>query len=198
MSQSLRSLVAGPGIWESNKQSSGLLISKVVSEVNYVTSAATTVIASLVRDTLVVIGLLIWLLILNWQLTLVVLVLVPVIALVTRLIGRRIRKVSRDTMLSTGDLTRLTEEAISAHKVIKVFGGQDVERQRFDQVNQTIRRQSMKLTIAGAMNVPTTQLASAIAVAIIVTIALMQSVQQETTVGGFVSFVTALLMLLSP
>lgn len=183
---------------EYDRQSSGLLISKLVVEVNSVTAAATSVVATLVRDTLMVLVLLTYLLYTNWQLTLVVLILVPVMAIATRLLSRRIRKISRATLESTGQMTRVVEEAITAQKVIKVFGGQATEVSRFARVNTALRQQAMKMTVAASMNVPTTQLAAAVAIAIVVTIALVQSMSRQTSVGEFVSFVTTLLYLLQP
>ncbi len=181
-----------------DNQSSGTLISKVAYDVSNVTSAATTVLTVLVRDTLAVIGLLGWLLYLNWKLTLIAFAVAPVIALVIRLFSGRLRKASRNSQYAMGAITHILEEAIGAHKVVKIFGGQDYESERFHAANNDLRRFNMRQAIAASATVPLVQIFAAIAVAIIIHIALLQSSGAETTVGGFVSFITAMLMLLAP
>lgn len=181
-----------------DNQSSGNLISKVTYDVSNVTSAATSVLTTLVRDTLTVIGLLGWLLYVNWKLTLIALAVGPVIALVIRVFSGRLRRASRSSQFAMGSITHILEEAIGAHKVVKIFGGQDYEARRFHRANNDLRGHSMRQGIASAATTPLVQICTSIAVAIIIYIALLQSTTAETTVGGFVSFITAMLMLLSP
>lgn len=178
--------------------SSGSVIANVAFNVNQVTSAGTNVITVLVRDSFTVLGLLGWMLYLNWKLTLIALVMGPLIALTVSLFSGRLREMSRSMQNSMGDITHVLDEALDGHKVVKIFGGQDYERQRFhDAVNRT-RLFCMKYTIAAGANVPLVQLLAAIALALIVYIATLQSSANQTTVGGFVSFITAMLMLLAP
>ncbi len=180
------------------REASGLLISKVVFEVMNVTEAATKVLTSLVRDSLVVIGMLGWLLYLNWRLTLVALVLIPVMAGIVALFSRRIRELNRRSLVKYGELTRVVEEAVHGHKVIKIFGAYGRQASQFGAAVERVRGYAMRLTVAGSATVPLTQLCAAIAVAVVVSVALVQSMNNETTVGGFVSFITAMLMLLTP
>ncbi len=179
-------------------RSSGQLISRVIAEVNGVTSAATNVVNTLVRDGLILIGLLGWLFWLNWRLTLIVLVLLPFLAGLTLAFSRRMRRVSRDALKATAEMTRSVEEAIFGNRVIKVFQGDQFESGRFKKVNAEFRGQSMRLAIAQALQTPISQLIAAIGVAIVLTIALMQSRAGEATVGDFISFVTAMLMMFGP
>ncbi len=107
---------------EFEREASGLLISKIVFEVNNVTVAATRVLTTVVRDSLVIVGLLGWLLYLNWQLTLVALALIPVIAIGGRGVQQADATLNRQSLEHTGELTRVVEEAVHGYKVIKVFG----------------------------------------------------------------------------
>jgi subfamily B ATP-binding cassette protein MsbA len=179
-------------------KSSGQLISKVIAEVNGVTSAATNVINTLVRDSLILIGLLGWLFYLNWKLTLVVLALLPALATLTLTFSKRMRRVSRDALKATAEMTRSVEEAIFGNRVIKVFQGGRFESRRFEKVNADFRGQSMRLAVAQALQSPISQFIAAIGVAVVLTIALLQSRAGEATVGDFVSFVTAMLMMFGP
>ena len=183
---------------EFEREASGLLISRLVFEVTNVTGAATRVLTVLVKDSLVVIGLLSWLLYLNWRLTLVALLLIPATAFVISVYSRRMRQLSRQNLEHTGELTRVVEEAVHGYKVIKIFGGYAQESRLFERTAEKLRGFAMRMTVAGAATVPITQLCAAVAVSVVVTIALVQSMNGQATVGGFVSFITAMLMLLAP
>jgi subfamily B ATP-binding cassette protein MsbA len=180
------------------REASGLLISKIVFEVNNVTIAATRVLTTVVRDSLVIVGLLGWLIYLNWKLTLVALALIPVIAAAVAAFSKRMRMLNRRSLEHTGELTRVVEEAVHGYKVIKVFGAYRRESELFGRTVERLRGFAMRNAVAAGATVPITQIFAAIAVATVVSIALMQSLENQTTVGGFVSFVTAMLMLLAP
>jgi subfamily B ATP-binding cassette protein MsbA len=122
----------------------------------------------------------------------------PLIALTVSLFSGRLREMSRSLQNSMGEITHVLDETLDGHKVVKIFGGQDYERQRFHDAANRNRLFSMKYTIAAGANVPLVQLLAAIALALIVYIATLQSNANQTTVGGFVSFITAMLMLLAP
>lgn len=176
----------------------GNLISKVTFDVTQVTAAATSVLTVVFKDTLGIIGLLAWMLWLNWQLTLLSLVMTPVIVVIVRIISRRLRSASRDVQRSMGDVTQVLQEAIEGHKVVKLYGGAAYEAERFDDKANRVRRFLMKQATAAAASAPMVQLMSALALAVIVYLATLQSSADQITVGGFVSFVTAMLMLSSP
>ncbi len=181
-----------------DEKSSGQLISRVIAEVNGVTHAATNVVNTLVRDSLILLGLLGWLLWLNWALTLIVLALLPFLAVMTLAFSKRMRRVSRNALRATGEMTRTVEEAIVGNRVIKVFQGETFESKRFERVNADYRAQSMRLVIAQALQSPITQFIAAIGVAAVLTIGLVQSRLGVATIGDFVSFVTAMLMMMGP
>jgi len=181
-----------------NNQSSGTLISRIAFDVNNVTSAATTVLTVLVRDSLSIVGLFAWLLYENWRLTLVAAAIIPLSAAVIKMFSGRLRKMSREAQRVMGDITHVLGESIDAHKVVKIYGGQEYEKERFHDANARLRGYNMRQTIAASATVPITQLFGSIALAVVVGIALYQSAGDQTTVGGFVSFITAMLMLLAP
>jgi len=176
----------------------GNLISKLTFDVTQVTAAATSVVTILIRDSIIIVGLLGWLFYLNWKLTLLSLVMVPVIAFIIRTINKKLRTASRDSQQAMGDITQVIEESVTAHKVVKLFGGQQYESGRFSEQANWVRRHTMKQAGAAAANVPIVQMVAAIALSVIIYIATIQTRTDETTVGGFLSFIAAMLMLTAP
>lgn len=181
-----------------DQKSAGTLISKVITDAQMVLEACTTVLTSLVRDSLVLIGLLAWLLWLNWQLTLVVFAMLPILAFLTLEFSKRLRSVSRQYLDAISDLTVSVEETVVGNRVIKIFDGIEHEKERFGGINRHFRAQAMRIAVASALQTPISQLIAAIGVATVLSIALIQSRAGETSVGDFVSFLTAMLMMFSP
>ena len=176
----------------------GQLISKFTFDVTRVTDAATNVVTIFIRDSIIIVGLLGWLLYLNWKLTLITLVMMPVIAIVIRVINIRMRSSSRDSQRAMGDMTQVIEESITAHKVVKLFGGQQYESERFSDRSNWVRRYSMKQTVANAANVPIVQMVAAFALAFLFYLAIEQSRTDGKSVGEFLSYIVAMMMLTSP
>jgi subfamily B ATP-binding cassette protein MsbA len=173
-------------------------VTRIAYDVTGVSQAATTVITVAIRDSLAVVGLLTWLLYLNWQLTLITMAIIPLAGLVMRVFSNRLRQQSRAAQAGMADMTQVLYEAIHCQKVVKVFGGEQQEIARFDHLNQAQRGYAMRLAVAGAAVVPIVQMLAAVAVALVIWIALMQSQAQGTTVGSFVSFITAMLQVIAP
>ncbi|MSQ63222.1 MAG: lipid A export permease/ATP-binding protein MsbA [Betaproteobacteria bacterium] len=178
--------------------SSGAVLSKIAYDVNGVASASTTVLTVAVKDSIAVIGLFAWLIYLDWKLTLVALAVGPLIALFVRLLSRRMRRIARDAQHSMGDLVHVLEETIDCHKVVKIFGGQAYESLRFERANQRLRGLGMRQTVAAGLTTPVTHVLAAMALAIILYLAMEDSLAGRITVGEFASFFTAMLMLLAP
>ncbi len=176
----------------------GNLLSRFTYDVAQVTQAATQVVTVLVKDTLTITGLFAYLLYVDWQLTLISLVMIPPIALVVRYFNIRLRKTSRLTQTAMGDLTQVVQETIDCNKVVKIFGGQAYETRRFNDTSNALRGFMMKQTAAAAANVPIVQLFAALATAVVVYYVTVRAQQNATTVGGFVSFLAAMLMLTAP
>ena len=122
----------------------GNLISKLTFDVTQVTEAATSVVTVSVRDSVVIVGLLGWLFYLNWKLTLLSLVILPIIVFIIRTLNFRLRNAGRDTQRAMGNVTQVIEESITAHKVVKLFGGQTYENHRFGEQANWVRRYFMK------------------------------------------------------
>lgn len=178
--------------------SSGNLIANLAFNVTQVTTAATSVLTVLVRDSLTTLGLLAWMFYKNWKLALIVLASAPIIALVVKVFSARLRGSSRSVQRALGEISQVLEESIEGHKVVKVFGGHEYEAKRFYDVINAARRYQMKQIMASAANVPIVQLIVASALAIIVYVATLQTETNQITVGGFVSFIAAMLLLFGP
>ena len=172
--------------------SSGILISKLIYDVEQVMNAATKAFTSVVKDSLSLVFLLGWMLYLNWKLTLLFMLLAPVIALTVRMISQRFRKSSRLIQQSMGEITHVVQEAIEGQRVVKIFCAQDVESRAFDQVNARNLKQAMKKATAAAINVPVVELLAAIGVAIAIYFAMQQSSAGHLTAGEFTSYITAM------
>ena len=176
----------------------GKVINSMMFETQMIIDMVRNVLTSAIRDTLTVTMLLGFLFWLNWKLTFIALVLLPLTATVIRITGKRVRKLNRDYLEVNAELTRVIEETGRGQAVIKIFGAQHYELDRFQQRASALRRFTMRMNISTAAMVPVTQLMAATAVAIVIVIALVQSSRGESTVGDFVSFITAMLMLLTP
>ena len=180
------------------KNSASNLINAVVFEVNNILSIMGNMLISLVRDSLTVVGLIGYLIYLNWQLTLVVLVIFPVIAFIMSKINRRLRSLNREQQTLTSDLAYIVEEAAAGYKIVKVHGAEEYEMSRFMQKAERLRQFALKSAVAGGLNQPITQLIASMALSVVLVIALMQSATEGTTVGGFAAFITAMMLVISP
>ena len=178
--------------------SAGTIIARLVNDVQNVTQSLASVLVIMVRDTCVILGLLGWLLYLNWQLTMIAFVLIPMVALAVGAFSRRMRRLSGEQLRYTGELTSVVGEAIHGNPVIKVYAGQEHERSRFAAASRQLQGVARRMTVASSLLVPITQVMAAVAVSLVIALALYQSQQDRTTVGGFVSFLTAMLMILNP
>ena len=174
------------------------LVTKFTNDVNNLAAASTGVLTVLVRDTVTVAALLAILLWSNWKLTMVAFVVIPPIALVVRAFSRRLRQMSRESQRAIGGIAEVLDESIANQRVVRVFGGQAYESQRFEEAGQKIRRFNMKHAVAAAGTVPVTQLIVACAVAAIIYFAAGQAFAGSTDVGHFIEFIAATGMLLQP
>jgi subfamily B ATP-binding cassette protein MsbA len=174
------------------------LISKLIYDVEQVAGAVTDAVTGIIRDTLTIVGLLGWMFYLNWKLTLVLLVIAPPVALIIFYVNKKFRRVSGKIQNSMGDVTHVAEEGIEAHRVIKTFGGQAYEEKQFETANESNRRLNMKMISISSASVPIIQFIAAMALAGIIYFSTLKPVLGEVTVGTFMSFVAAMMMLLVP
>ena len=179
-------------------QVSGRLISKFSYDVTQIKNAASNAITVAVRDTLTILGLLCWMLYLNWELTLISLFSAPAITVLVLVIRKRLRKMGRRVQSTMADISHVLNESIHNHKLIKLFGGKKQEESRFNVVNDANRRYMVKFAVASVATGPGVQLIAAIIFAVIVYIATQDAVKGTLTVGEFISFIAALTMLLTP
>jgi ATP-binding cassette, subfamily B, bacterial MsbA len=191
-----RILTMGTPFFDSH--ATGTVISKVTYNVNQVTMAATKVLTILVKDTIIIIGLLAYMLYLNWVLTLVVLLSMPVIVYAVRLLAIRLRRVNRALQSTMGVMTQVLEEAVRGHKVVKIFQGQKYEQRRFLERANWVRRYNMKSKVAGTAHMPLVEFVGAVMIAILVYVGTHQTAAGELTVGGFVSLMMAIGLLFAP
>lgn len=180
------------------RETASTIINAIVFEVNQILNVLIGVLITLVRDSLTVIFLLGYLFYLNWRLTLIVAVILPGIGWITSKISRRLRRLGREQQLLTNELSYIVEETVGGYKVVKVHNGEPYEIGRFTAMSKRLRGYSMRMTVAGGLAQPLTQFLASIALAVVITIAVVQSTHDQTTVGGFVAFVTSMLLIISP
>ncbi|WP_254615274.1 lipid A export permease/ATP-binding protein MsbA [Burkholderia pyrrocinia] len=180
------------------RETASTVINAIVFEVNQILSVLTGVMVTLVRDSLTVIFLLGYLFYLNWRLTLIVAVILPGIGWLVSKINRRLRRLNREHQTLTNELSYIVEETVGGYKVVKVHNGEAYEMGRFTAMSKRLRGYAMRMTISGGLAQPLTQFLASIALAVVITIAVVQSTNDQTTVGGFVAFVTSMLLVISP
>ena len=177
---------------------SASVITRITSDVNNIGNAATTAGVTVVRESLTMAGLLAYLLYLNPLLTGVTLLVAPFIAWVTKKVGGRLRTMSRASQGGLRIMTQALQESILCQKVLKVFGGEAQESQRFARVNDQMRGYAMRTAIAASAGTPLVHLFVSIAIAVVIYMALLQAAQTGATPGEFIAFIMAMLMLLAP
>jgi subfamily B ATP-binding cassette protein MsbA len=150
------------------------------------------------RDGFTLIALLGYLVYLNWKLTLIVAFLVPSISWIMKVFAKRLYKLTQQGQQATDELAYVVEENVLAHRVVRLHGAEQAQERRFEQLSQRLNRLAVKSTIAQAATTPLTQMMASLALSIVVMIALWQSGKQGFTVGGFVAYITAMLMLIAP
>ncbi|AYZ65902.1 lipid A export permease/ATP-binding protein MsbA [Burkholderia multivorans] len=180
------------------RETASTVINAIVFEVNQILSVLTGVMVTLVRDSMTVIFLLGYLFYLNWRLTLIVAVILPGIGWLVSKINRRLRRLNREHQTLTNELSYIVEETVGGYKVVKVHNGEPYEIDRFTAMSKRLRGYAMRMTVSGGLAQPITQFLASIALAVVITIAVFQSSNDQTTVGGFVAFVTSMLLVISP
>ena len=179
-------------------QSSSAISNTVVYEVFNGSSLLINASLRLVRDVLTLIALIAYLLYLNWKLVLVVAFLFPAVVVVMRVLSHRVYRLTKQAQVATDDLAYVVEENVLAHREIRLHVAQPSQASRFEKLSLLLYRLSMKSTAAYAGMSALTQVLSSIALAAVIAVALVQGAQNDTTVGGFVAFVTGMLLLISP
>ena len=183
---------------EFKKGDTGRLLNRFTVDAGNVTGYATDVATVLVRESLVVLAMIAVLLYMSWQLTLIIIVTMPISVLISKSFINRLKRINRDTVNMNAQLTRVVSEGIDGQRVIKLFDGYEYERKRFDYVNGRLRRFSMRSSTADAAMTPITQVVTAVAVAAVIAVALSQANTGSLTVGSFAAFMAALAQIFDP
>ena len=180
------------------KLTPGQLVNKIIHDPGGASQLLGNTLIGLVKDAVVLSCLTVYLLFLNWQLTLIAFIGMPLLALAVRYAQKRLDRVGQSQYESQQKLTNIVDDNARAWRVIRTFGAIDFEKNRFLNEAQKFKDLALKQISTGALITPITQLAAAIGVSAIVTLALYQAVDGASTVGEFVSFIMALLMTISP
>jgi ATP-binding cassette, subfamily B, bacterial MsbA len=175
-----------------------MLLSRLTYNIELVAEAATTAVTFLIRDTLSIIGLISYLLFLNWRLTVFALAVAPVIIGLIRVTSILFRRYSTRIQASMGDVTRVAKESLESQRMIKVFNAQDQQLEVFEQVNERNRASFMKLVTVKAISNPVVQMIAAFGLAAVMYVAIRDVLAEGLTIGEFTSFLTALLLVTAP
>ena len=178
--------------------SSGEMISRVTYNVRNIAVVAAESLTVLVRDTLTIIGLLSLMLYHSWKLSLGILILCPLIALIIYIVGKRFRRLNRGIQESMGDVASVIEEAVEGQRLVKIFGAHQYERDRFEKVNERNRVLTLKEIVTAAASSPLVQFLVAIALSAIVYLGSSGFMVGQVSVGVFMSFITAMMMIFAP
>ncbi len=189
-------LRAEPSLFTRHSASS--LTNMLVYEVQSSTTALVNSVLTLVRDSLTLAALLAYLLYLNWALTLVIALLFPAIGWVMRTAGARVQRLTKEGQHANDELAYVVEENVLAWRIVRLHGAGPSQAQRFEHLSNALRRLLLKNVAASATMTPLTQILAASAMSAVIVMALWQSAQGGQTVGGFVAFITAMLMTLPP
>ena len=179
-------------------QSSGRLMSRFKSDIDQLARAFTVVVTVMVKDTLTVIGLLGWILYLNWKLSVLALIVTSVIVLIIRWVNERLHKMGREARQKVDNIAQVLKESIENHKLVKLYGGEQYENQRMREQVSRAHGFTMKQVAIAAFAVPLVQMITAVALAITLYFATQQVSVDEITAGSFVSLILAMLMLSPP
>ncbi|RVT49665.1 lipid A export permease/ATP-binding protein MsbA [Rubrivivax albus] len=180
------------------RQSASQLTNTVVYEVQQGATLLINALLTLAKDSLTLVALLVYLLWLNWQLTLLVGLLFPALAVVMRHLGRRLRRLTVAGQQATDELAYVVEENVLAWRIVRLHGAEPAQASRFGAQGERLRRLMMKVVASSAAITPLTQVLAACALSTVIVLALWQSQGAGGTVGGFVAFITAMLMIVSP
>jgi len=168
-----------------DQESSGALLSRITYDSEQVASATSGALVSLVREGASILGLMILMFWSSWQLSAILLVIAPVVAISIQVVSKRFRRISSNMQDAMGSVTSSAEQMLKGHKVVLSYGGQDVEKKRFEKVSNRMRQQTMKLVSAQAIANPVIQLIASMALVVVLILANTEAIRSELTAGTF-------------
>ena len=176
----------------------GRLLSRITYDVTQVGEAVSTAWMIIIKDTLMILGLLGFLIYTSWQMSLALLISAPVVSFVVRKASAKMRRSNQDLQTWTGRLTGLIEESLLAVKDIKIFGGHDNQQAQFDRINKRLRHEQMRVIKIQSLNVPLVQILAAITIGIVILVGTQMSARDLLSPGEFVAYITAMGMIFDP
>jgi len=183
---------------EYDQSSTASIVTRFSYDVEQVAKSVSSSLTVFIQDTLrivVLLGYMVWL---NWQLTAIFLVAGPIVFLIVVRISGRFRSISKNIQQSMGDVTQVAQEVVDANRIVKIFGGDEFERNKFFKINEKNLKLHLKMSVAQSVSMPLIQLVVAMAFAAIVAFATSDSMRSVISTGDFVSFIFAMTMLLAP
>ena len=181
-----------------DKEKTGNLLSRITYDSEQVSAATSRALVSIVREGASIIGLLVLMFYNSWQLSLVLFAVAPVVAWGIGVVSKRFRKISKNMQTMMGNVTASAEQMLKGHKVVLSYGGQDIERQRFEKVSNQMRQQSMKLVTAQAAANPIIQMIASVAIVAVLYLASIDSIKEQLTPGTFTVVFSAMFGLMRP
>nr|WP_313679166.1 lipid A ABC transporter ATP-binding protein/permease MsbA [Pantoea vagans] len=181
-----------------DQQSTGTLLSRISYDCEQVASSSSGSLVTVVREGASILGLFVMMFYYSWQLSLILLVLAPIVSLAIRIVSRRFRRISKNMQNTMGQVTSHAEQMLKGHKEVLMFGGQQVETDRFGQVSNKMRHQGMKMVSATSLSDPIIQLLASSALAFVLYAASFPSVMATLTAGSISAVFSAMLMLMRP
>ncbi|PJG42820.1 lipid transporter ATP-binding/permease [Acinetobacter tandoii] len=177
---------------------SGHITAKIMYNVEQLTAASSESLKTIVQQGLITLGLLGYLIYTNWRLTLIILIFAPLIGLLIRKASKRMRKLSLQVQDTMGDVNHVVQETVNGNVVVKGFGGQTYEQERFKVTSVENLKRGLKMVVVQQLNSPVVQFIMSVAMSIIMWIALRPEILRDTTAGEFVAYITAAGMLSKP
>ncbi|EGQ8054773.1 lipid A ABC transporter ATP-binding protein/permease MsbA [Vibrio alginolyticus] len=181
-----------------DKEKTGNLLSRITYDSEQVSAATSQALVSIVREGASIIGLLVLMFYNSWQLSLVLFAVAPVVAWGIGVVSKRFRKISKNMQNMMGNVTASAEQMLKGHKVVLSYGGQDIERKRFEKVSNQMRQQSMKLVTAQAAANPIIQMIASLAIVAVLYLASIDSIKEQLTPGTFTVVFSAMFGLMRP
>ncbi|KGT94184.1 lipid transporter ATP-binding/permease [Erwinia typographi] len=181
-----------------DQQSTGTLLSRITYDSEQVASSSSSALVTVVREGASIIGLFIMMFYYSWQLSLILILLAPVVSFAIRTVSRRFRNISKSMQNTMGHVTTSAEQMLKGHKEVLIFGGQEVESERFNRVSNRMRQQGMKLVSASSISDPIIQLIASLALAFVLYAASFPSVMQTLTAGTITVVFSSMIALMRP
>ena len=181
-----------------DKTNTGELISKITYDASQVSNAASNAMVKIFREGALLIGLITMMFIQSWKLSLVFFVIAPFVAIAITIVSKRFRKIGKNLQNAMGMVTTSSEQMLSGHKEVLMFGGQNVENGKFEKVSNTVRTQNMKMAAANAISVPIIQSIASLALGFVLYLATNPAILESLSAGKFVVIISAMLGLMKP